>query len=814
MKKFLFLTLFLFSLIIVKAGTFNSLATGNWNVATTWTLVTGVDVNGVPDADDTVNIMSGHSITLINTTTYVKKLTINSGATLKGNNKRLGIKGDFTNHGNVIGSLYLYMQAGSSTITSTTTYTASGDWYIQAKCTVAVGTVISKIGGVYIQGSASLYNFGSVSLKKSNAPTNNGRIICSGTSNQWVNEANSFLSVESNFSGMSNYNLICTNPSTVTYAGNSNLIQKTNYHDLVLTAASNRSLTANINVLNNLTVSGSSTLTSNGTNSLRIGGNLIANGLISLGNSDTLGFNGTSSTPQVVSGTKVNTYPNLQIRNTGIGGGVVFNTTTFVSRNLFMRSGNCNANGKLILKSDASATACLAKITNTAAVSFSGQLIVQNFMDNMPGQYYDMSSPISNSNVMDWDNEIYISGVGDYDGIGGPAGVDGTTPGFANSMHTYDETINDFAAVTSTAAALSPGVGYQLLLADNASMTNWLAKTIDTRGTPNYGNVALTGLTKTTGMGEGWHLVGNPYASHITYSLVTKTNMTNNLYYTDNGNYSTWPYGTVIPPYQGFYVECSSGSGSITFNENCKIQGNYTTEFYRQKAQGDIKLTIHSSVVNYPHQIYLNFNNEATEKYDVDFDASYRKFPIAVAPAIYFMDKSNQKNMIRNEVNSNNEELTLPLGVFTPKAGLYYIDVTINNADEYNQIWIENTKTGVKYEYNTSVAFSGEDLATNSDFVLKLRKAKQSENTLPIVQNTINTFVTENTLNVTSNSGDQLLKEITIYDMTGKMVFNQNQVMVNSNSQTKFNIAHLSNGIYVVSIIEASGKLNTKKIIK
>jgi hypothetical protein len=814
MKKLLFLTFFLFFLIIAKAGTFNSLTTGNWNVATTWTLVTGVDANGIPDLDDTVNVMSGHTITLINTTTYVKKLTINAGGIIVGNNKRLALKGDFTNHGNAIGNLYLYMQTGNSTITSSTTYTASGDWYIQAKCTVAVGTVISKVGGIYIQNSASLYNFGSVTLKKVNTPTNNGRIVCSGGSNTWVNEANSFLSVESNFSGMSNNNLICTSPSTVTYAGNSNLIQKTNYYDLVLTAASNRSLTANINVLNNLTVSGSSTLTSNGTNSLRIGGNLIANGLISLGNSDTLGFNGTSSTPQVVSGTKVNTYPNLQIRNTGTGGGVVFNTTTFVSRNLFMRSGNCNANDKLTLKSDASATACLAKITNTAAVSFSGNLIIQNFMDNMLGQYYDMSSPISNSNVMDWDNEIYISGVGDYDGIGGPAGIDGTTPGFANSMHTYNETTNSFVAVTSTATALSPGVGYQLLLADNASMTNWLAKTIDTRGTPNYGNVARTGLTFTSGKGEGWHLLGNPYASHITYSLVTKSGMTNNLYYTDNGNYSTWPNGTIIPPYQGFYVETSGGTGSVTFNEDCKIQGNYTTEFFKQKAQGDIKLTIHSSVVNFPHNILLNFDKASTPGYDVDFDATYRKFPIPVAPALYFIDKLNNKNMIKNTINSVNDEVTIPLGIFTPKAGVYYIDVNVNNSDDYNTIWIENTKTGVKYDYKEQLAFSGEELATNSDFVLKLKKSKTITPSPQIEQLTVNAFVTENTLNLIANASQQTLKEVNIYDLTGKLVFSQNNIEVNTIDITKINITSLNTGVYVVSVIDSNGILTNKKIVK
>ena len=55
---------------------FNSAATGNWNVATTW------DVNEVPGCNDVINILSGHTVTVNSAGNNSRNLTINSGGTL------------------------------------------------------------------------------------------------------------------------------------------------------------------------------------------------------------------------------------------------------------------------------------------------------------------------------------------------------------------------------------------------------------------------------------------------------------------------------------------------------------------------------------------------------------------------------------------------------------------------------------------------------------------------------------------------------------------------------------------------------------
>ncbi len=819
--KFITFTLLLLLASIVQGANFSSIASGNWTAPASWTVTSGSDTDGFPDADDDVIIASSHTITLNVTTSYCKSIVINAGATFRGNSNRLGVKGDFTNHGTVVTSLRLYMQLAGATFYSSTVYTAPGDWYIQKNCTIAAGTVINKRNTITIQNTnTQVVNFGNVTLNNSSTTAFNGRISCGG-SNKWINKSGSSLTMYANPGGLAAANFICTEATnTVTYAGNAPSVLNTTFYNLNIMAVSTKTLAGNLSILNNFFMNGS--MISDGITpaKLSVGGNLTANGAISLNNvNDTLVFNGTSASTQTVSGTGTGTAFNVKINNTG-GAGVRFNSIQNVTNDLVMVSGNCNSNSRLYLRSDINASARLAPITNTASISFTGNLMIQKFINDMPGQYYDLSSPTQNGTVADWDNEIFIAGIGAYDGIGGPQGVDGDVFNGTPSMHTYDETSNSFVPVSGSATSLVPGTGYQLLLADDGSATTWFAKTIDNRGIPNYGDIALTGLSYNAGFGDGWHLVGNPYASHIDYAAVTKLRMTDNIYFTDNGNYSDYfaTFGTtILPPFQGFYVETTASplAHSLTFTEACKVD-NHTTEFYRKKNIGDIKLMLHSALVPYSHENTINFNQDATLNYDEKYDASYHKFPVPIAPALYMVDNSINKKLIRNVIDSKSDEVTIPLGIFTPKAGVYYIDVAVTNADAYTSIWIENIETGNKYEVGSSVAVVGEELGTNSDFVLRMSKKVKgsSYNLTNAFEDDMMVFTTESALNLKSIKVDNTVKSVEMYDMTGKLVFSQANINITANNVIKLDISSLNNGIYIVNVVKQNGNVINKKIAK
>ena len=132
---------------------------------------------------------------------------------------------------------------------------------------------------------------------------------------------------------------------------------------------------------------------------------------------------------------------------------------------------------------------------------------------------------------------------------------------------------------------------------------------------------------------------------------------------------------------------------------------------------------------------------------------------------------------------------------------------------DYN-IWIENTKTGVKYDYTASVAFTGEELGTNNDFVLKMNKKKDSSVTSSISESNVMIFSTENTINLKSVNKDETVKEVSVYDMTGKILIKQSNLSVNTSGITKINISDLPAGLYIVNAIDEQGKVTNKKIIK
>ncbi len=87
MKNLIFIILFTFLVtqIAFSQGVFNSNQSGNWNVTSTWTLVSGSDSDGIPDSDDDATILNGHTVSLV-ASASIKNLTINNGGSLIGPN--------------------------------------------------------------------------------------------------------------------------------------------------------------------------------------------------------------------------------------------------------------------------------------------------------------------------------------------------------------------------------------------------------------------------------------------------------------------------------------------------------------------------------------------------------------------------------------------------------------------------------------------------------------------------------------------------------------------------------------------------------
>lgn len=875
MKKLFTLLFFaLIGLNNINAATFSSVASGTWSAPATWT-VTGADADGIPDSDDDVTINGGHSV-IMTASAYWGTLTILSSATLNFNSKVMYGYGDFTNNGSVVGTVY-YNILAPTVFSSSSQFTCPGNWNIFSDLTIAVGTSIYKGNYFYLK-SAIVTNFGSVTLWGGSiigyntattwineassslriaASITVANLTASATSNTvtyspgsqslsvfatsyynltitggFTKTASGNLTVLNNFTlSGSNFNLnnfdmtiggnwtnsanfTITNQGAITFNGSgTQTITRTTaneqFNNMILNGSGTVSLNRSLIIVQSLIINSGTLDLSASNQSLFMRGNLTNNGTLNCRQA-TVTFNGTSS--QTVDGSSNTQFYNLTLNNST---GLTINSPQSLTNVLTNTGGTFNSNGNFTLVSDASNTARIATVTGSG--SFSGNMTIQKFISARAAGYHDLSSPVKNTTIMDWDDELFMSGIGADDGIPGPAGVDGSADG--SSVYTYDEPTgnvapnNGWTAVTGSGTSIESGKGYEIFLADD--LNNFSATTINTIGVPQFSTKTVN-LSYTAGAGAyaGINLIGNPYASAVNYSACTKANVTGNILLLDNsGNYTDYGANPVIPPHQGFWITASGAGASLVFLENAKST-SIATSFYRTVPNYGIKLVFSSPSLPFYNENTINFESNSTLGYDRELDALYIKSPNKTAPAIYMLTNTDAK-LITNNIDTEEDEVTLPLAIFTPKEGVYYIEPTVLNTNSYNYSWIENIKTGKKHELNSSIAIVGEDNKTNTDYVLRLsKKSSESDINQSVFDNDIIVFGTENDINLKSINTTHYISQVAVYDISGKLLMEQNNLTVESGQTNKIDISNLSTGVYIVNVTDVLGHIKTQKIIR
>lgn len=850
------------------AATFSSVASGTWSAPATWTITAGTDDNGIPDGNDDVTVSTNHTVTINSSSVYAKTF-VNNG-TVRGGNAYFWVYGSFTNNGQFSQQLFsIYVMSGCL-LSSTTAFNGTQTIDVNGgNLTIAPNTTVNLSSNLRIRASRQITNNGSLSVPGT---------ITSYSSSIFTNGVNSNLTISRNIPSLGTYNFSSANNTVVYNSSIINQIKGTTYYNLIVNASSTKTVTgttiiggnltinsgvvnlnnnnlsiagnwtnnANTNVLNQGTVTfngtGTQTISRSATESfnnvvlsgtstvnlgtsisisqnlsinsgtldisasnytLNVGGNIVNNGGLNL-RSGLVNLNGT--TLQSLSSASGFQFYDLTLNNSG---GAIINSTATVSNVLTVTNGNFNSNGNVTLTSDASKTARLGLVGSGG--SFSGNMIIQKHIPTRSGSWTDFSSPTQGTTIFDWDDEMYMSGFSTQDIPAGIAGVDGSAGGF-KSVRRYNEPTAAYANITSSTTVLSPGRGYEIWLAD-ALNGNWNAKTIDSRGIPNFGtqNISLS-YSGSAGAYAGLNLIGNPFASAIDYSLITKTNTDGHAYGYDNGVWTDFGTNAILTPHQGFWVYATGAGASISVPETSKSAVT-STSFYRVAPNYAIKLIYTNSDIEFYNEAKVNIEEEATEKWDIGLDAIYFNSPEAQASTINF--NTGDRKLLTNAVSDKQDDVTLPIELFSPKAGLYYIQPSVLNIGEYKFVWIENTKTGEKFDLNKSIPVNIDKTGENNDFVLRLSKSQESSQiSQAVFANDLMIFNSENNLNLKSNKSNHQLSQISIFDLSGKLVFEQKDITIEENSIYKFDISSLNQGVYIVNVIDINGNSISKKIIK
>ncbi len=337
--------------------------------------------------------------------------------------------------------------------------------------------------------------------------------------------------------------------------------------------------------------------------------------------SSTIDFNGSSA--QTIPAFSFNNITLSGASTKNVGGSLNIRGAITLAANTTLSLGSNN----ITLQSDSTYTSRLATVPSTAGITYgSGRFIAQRYIKGRR-KYRLITSPVTTSpNATltggeealsiwgNWQNQANNStpNVGTFITGGNSAdGYDQQTPNA--SMFTYNSTTRLFEGFTTANGKntkytpLKAGVPYYMFIygdRTNSTTTNNPYKTtFSTTGKLLTGDQTYTtgtsiALSNTVG---GYTLIGNPFASPIDWSTISRTNIADTYWGWDPNLSSTGGYVTVsttgtttlISPFsgsvglnqyiqsgQGFFVKTTATSPSLTIAETDKV-GNFNGIAFR-----------------------------------------------------------------------------------------------------------------------------------------------------------------------------------------------------------------------------------------
>ncbi len=427
----------------------------------------------------------------------------------------------------------------------------------------------------------------------------------------------------------------------------------------------------------------------------------------------TVAFNGTGTTPQLITGKT--TFGNLTTNNTV--GGVQANAATGVTCVLTPLGGTFNANGNLILKSTAANTAALVA---PSAGTISGNVSVERKIGTTPGYHY-LSSAVSgatvNNTVTGWRDDFTINAA-----IDGQAFIPGNIYTTLPTVWEYDETNANpnpdygWIGATGTTDNITPLKGFACIVPSNV--------TVDVLGSLNN-NIIPGGFTITR-QSDGLNMVGNPYASPISWSafrgLASNTSALSTSGYKAfittggyAGSYGTYN-GTIGSPAsltdkiassQSFLVECLPPSAIINSLNTVRLvtAADVTATFFsgynavpdmiRMEVQGNGSAS----------EMVVYFDASSVDAYNGNYDSRTVFAPVAGVPTIYSTVENN--NLAINVMGQLNLDKVVPMGVKIQTAGTYNLVATDMTSFAPSVIaYLEDTQAGTMTNLRTNPSYS------------------------------------------------------------------------------------------------------------
>jgi hypothetical protein len=290
-------------------------------------------------------------------------------------------------------------------------------------------------------------------------------------------------------------------------------------------------------------------------------------------------------------------------------------------------------------------------------------------------------------------------------------------------------------------------------------------------GKLNVVNVSVTGLTitGTTQLNRSWHLLGNPFGSAVTWDYTIENAWSRN---NISGVAQIWDEATqdyialtsspasVIPATNGFMVQASGGTGSLTIPA---IKRTHSSQpFYKSTIPG-IKLTARNLTAGNAKESSVFFNPDATAGFDLMFDG---EFLHGYGPTFYSL--SGDVKLSVNSLPDLTSQPTIPF-TFIPNEGSSFTIEASGLETVTSNAWLLDKQTNIDHNLslNPVCQFTA---STNDDpnrFLLHFSGVGINETRIP---NPISVFATGSAIHITSNTTAVLAGNVYVYNMVGQLI--------------------------------------------
>ncbi|MFZ4520122.1 MAG: T9SS type A sorting domain-containing protein [Bacteroidales bacterium] len=783
---------------------FRSKVTGNWSDATTWESSSNnsvwINATLAPASTATATtILSGHTVTLT-ADAAAKALTVSSGGTLTCGSHSLSIAatGTFTNSSGTF-------NAGTGNVDFAGTATVSGivnfnnvtliDGVNFGSSTTVNGMLTINAGG-WVNTNAPTYAIGSTLTY--NSGTTYGRNL------EWSATTGKGYPYHVQVKGGTTLDLSANGFADRALAGNL-LLGGTGSAGSLTMGAMNKKLTIGGDL-----VIGGTTGTSTLTLSSAVGGDIEING------NWTRNTNGAFTTseravffvgtlPSLISTNNTAQFNWVFINKTG-SAAVTLNNALQVNNNLTINGGVLIVSSGTALTvtgtpgtliNNALASALIIKsggslIQSSANVSATIERTISAWTDATHGWHF-LSSPVASQAI---DPAFTNATPANYDFYAWWEPTN-TWVNYKNTTTAPTWATANVLGGTSGAGNFIPGKGY--LVSYAATDTKQFT------GTLNKDNIAVTNLPISTGTNKGWHLLGNPFSSAITWGTNWSLNhisATAKIWKESTASYIDISSGGVIPALNGFMVQVNTGfGGNNSLNIPASARVHDATAWLKSTETPSVVLVANDMAGQTAQESVVRFDNAATASFDPEFDANFLP---GYAPLFYSV--AGEDHLSTNTLPENGGIVQIPFD-FVKNDGVDFTIEAKTISSIIGAVILTDLKTNATQDLtqNPIYTFSSAAGDTPARFKLTFGQVGIGE---AQKDKLFNIYAANNSIMLSCKTGNAS-GNVFVYNMVGQLVAQQE---LSGSTLTRVNL-NAGTGYYLVKVVTSEQTYTAKVFV-